>query len=162
MLTGETVKEYAEKMVAMSSGILKQSYEYILQCGEYFEGALPSTVLPRGALVRALSRGKGKKWCFYNAQMLALLHPIWGIEYYEGVADNGIFIGIHAWNLYQGKVIDLTWEDIPREFRDLPDVRPLEKFQYFGVKIPYEFARTHNFVHTRRVQPLLFEYLGGG
>jgi hypothetical protein len=87
-----------------------------------------------------------------------MLQPIWGIEYYEGVADNGVFIGMHAWNLYQGKVVDITWQDIPEEFEVLQPL-PIEKFQYFGVKIPYDFVRDHNPVRTRSVQPLLFLYL---
>jgi len=157
---GGTVREYAEKMATISTGVSKKAYEYVLHYGEHFEGTLPVTALPRGALVNFLSRvSKGKKWCFYNAQMLTMLQPIWGIEYYEGVGDNGVFIGAHAWNLYQGRVVDITWQDIPEEFKDLPDVRPLEKFQYFGVKIPYKFVRDHNPVRARSVQPLLFLYL---
>jgi len=156
---GRTVREYTQKMAEISTLTSRKAYEHILSHGEYFEGALPSTALPRGSLVNFLTRvSKGKKWCFWNAQMLTMLQPIWGIEYYEGVGDNGVFIGAHAWNLYQGKVVDITWQDIPTEFEVLQAL-PLEKFQYFGVKIPYEFVRTHNPVRTRSVQPLLFLYL---
>jgi len=155
---GESVKEYVARMVEISTGLTRKVYEYIQRYGEYFEGAFPSSVLPRSALVRVLVKPR-KSWCFYNAQMLTMLHPIRNIEYYEGVGDNGVFIGAHAWNLYEGKVVDITWEDIPEEFKDIPDVRPLSKFQYFGVRMPYEFVRQHNPIKTRTTQPLLFRYL---
>lgn len=155
---GKTVKEYAEEMARMSTGAAKRIYEYILLHGEYFEGATRSSILPRSALVGFLLKPR-KKWCYYNAQMLTLLSGIWDIQYYEGVADNGIFVGAHAWNLCDGKVIDLTWEDIPREFPDIPDVRPIEKLQYFGVKLPRSYVREMNPVRTGRVQPLLLTYV---
>jgi len=156
--SGVAVREYVEQMVKMSTGMAKAAYEYILRNGEYFEGALSITAIPRTTLVGVLVKPR-KKWCFYNAQMLTLLHPIRNIEYYEGVGDNGIFIGAHAWNLYEGKVVDITWEDIPKEFKDLEGVKPLQDFQYFGVKLPHDFVRKHNPIGALTVQPLLFRYL---
>jgi len=157
---GKTVRDYTEKMISMAEPgkAVRMAYEYILRNGEYFEGALPSSVLPRTALVQILVKPR-KAWCFYNAQMLSLLHPLRNILYYEGVADNGVFIGAHAWNLYEGRVVDITWEDIPREFADIPDVRPIEKFQYFGVKIPNDFVRKNNPIAKAFIEPLLFKYL---
>ena len=157
---GKTVKEYAEEMARMSTGVAKRLYEYILLNGEYFEGTTTSSILPRSALVGFILKRRRKKWCYYNAQMLSLLSGIWDIQYYEGVADNGIFVGAHAWNLYDGKVIDLTWEDFPREFADIPDVRPIEKFQYLGVKIPTSYVKKMSPIRTLRVQPLLLTYVG--
>lgn len=156
---GKTVREYVEEMARMSTGTAKRIYEHILLNGEYFEGATSSSVLPRSALVGFLLKRR-KKWCYYNAQMLTLLRGVWDIQYYEGVADNGIFVGGHAWNVYDGRVIDITWEDIPKEFADIPDVRPVEKFQYFGVKLPSSFVREKNPVRTRRVEPLLLTFVG--
>ena len=156
---GKMVREYTEEMAKISTGTAKRIYECILLNGKYFEGATPSSVLPRSALVGFLLKRRRKKWCYYNAQMLTLLCGIWDIQYYEGVADNGIFLGAHAWNVYDGKVIDITWEDIPEEFVDIPDVRPIEKFQYFGVKLPRSFVREMSPVKTRRVQPLLLSYV---
>jgi len=152
---GKTVKDYPLVMSEISTGLSRRAYEHILRSGEYFEGALTSQVLPRSVLVGFLKR-KGPRWCYFNAQMLTLLSPIWGIEY----ADNGVFIGAHAWNLYQGRVVDVTWEGLPEEFADLPEMRDLKSFQYFGVRIPYDFVRRNNPIRERSIEPLIFKYIG--
>ena len=63
--------------------------------------------------------------CFYNAQALALFH---GAEYWEGYAMTELGIPIeHAWNVKNGRIIDLTWKDAATE--------------YFGVKVPTDYIR---------------------
>jgi len=154
---GESVREYAKKMAEMSTGVAKRAYEYILRNGEHFEGASQPSEVPLTAIVVFLrTRGK-RSWCWFNAQMLSL-SPL-GFDYYEGVADNGVFTGAHAWNVYKGRVVDVTWEDLPTEFKELLDIRPLQRFQYLGVKIPRDFVRKHNPIRAMTVQPLLFRYL---
>jgi len=155
---GESVKDYARQMAETSTGMVKEMYSYIHQRGESFEGAIPTSELPRSAMLTFLRLRAKKSWCWFNAQMLSLT-PTFEIEYYEGVADNGVWIGAHAWNTYRGRVVDVTWEDIPDEFKGLEGLKPLQQFQYFGVKIPRDFVRKHNPIRTMTMQPLLFKFI---
>jgi len=146
---GRVVIDYVEEVSRITSGKAKRMYEYIRDRGTYFEGAVPSSVLPRTLIAAFLLRPRLKE-CYLNAQMLSLLSGFRNIEYYEGIASFH-FPTTHAWNVYEGKVIDLTWEN-------LPDVK-LERLQYFGVPIPTDFVRTHNPVKKRVAEMLLIEYL---
>jgi len=156
-MTREKLLEYV-RFMAEGEKPINRVYQYILKHGRYFKGAFEHTILPRGRLNVSIIRPK-KKWCYYNAQMLTLMYPASRIvEYYEGVGNCGLMIGGHAWNVYEGKVVDITWEDIPKEFPEA--AKPLSEFEYFGVPIPFEFVRKHNPIKTRLVQPLLPKYLG--
>lgn len=151
-----SLKEYAEFM-AKGDKPSNKFYQYLLQHGESFVGAVGHTALPRSMLVRTLIKPRAK-WCFYNAQMLSMLHLFHKIDYYEGIANNGVFEGLHAWNVYNGKVVDITWEDIAEEFKDVHTVLPLEQFQYLGIKIPHDFVKKNNPIGRANIEPLFFKY----
>jgi len=146
---GKEVIDYVEKVIPITYGKARKMYEYIKDHGTYFEGAVESSTLPRAFLTGFLLRAKVKE-CYYNAQILSLIGGFRDIKYYEGVGS-WVAPVPHAWNVYQGKVIDLTWEK-------LPDVK-LEEIQYFGVQIPRDFLRKKSPFRRGYAEMLLIEYL---
>jgi len=146
---GRIVVNYVEELSRITHGPAKRMYEYIKERGRYFEGAMSSSVLHRALLASVFFRPRLKE-CYFNAQMLALVSGFRNIEYYEGIAS-WLAPTTHAWNVYRGRVIDLTWEN-------LPDVK-LERLQYYGVPIPLEFVRKNNPIKRRAAEMLLIRYL---
>ena len=109
-------------------------YDYVLDKGTEFHNAeltaeeLTHVLQSTGPLGLADYRIKE---CFYNAQRLA--HYNRDILYYEGYAltPRSPLPVLHAWNVYHGKVVDLTWR--PHGSQIIGD---LEGCQYLGVNVP--------------------------
>ena len=150
---GVVVKEYVDGAILMASGKVRRMYEYVREKGTVFEGATHSSYLPRALIFKFISRAKFKD-CYWNAQILTLLGGFRDIKYYEGVGY-AIVPTFHAWNVYNGKVIDVTWEKFPREF---PTMK-LVDFQYFGVELPFDYVRRMNPIKKRVAEMLLPHYL---
>jgi hypothetical protein len=90
-------------------------------------------------------KGKGYKYCYYNAQIL-LIRSSGRLKYYEGYAlssRRGI-VHEHAWNVLNGKVIDLTWGE--------------DAVEYFGVHIPTSYVRK-NIFKTHSAEQLIIKYV---
>ena len=68
-----------------------------------------------------------KKGCYYNAQQLTI-YSKGKYDYYEGYAISKILNMPleHAWNVYDGKIIDISWKD---------------GLEYFGIKMPYPWIK---------------------
>jgi len=147
------VKSLAEMAPSPEGRLL---WEYIRDKGEYFRSATHSSVLSRGSAFKD-DLGAKLKECYWNAQMLTvLLSGLRNLRYYEGFGDAGIGVPVsHAWNVYNGKVIDITWENLPLICPKLK----LENFEYFGVEIPVEYIRKMNPIKRRVAEMLLPYYL---
>jgi len=110
-------------------------YRYLLRKGMKFEGAVHSKEFPEFATIIKVITPK-VKLCYYNAQILTLLSK-GKARYFEGIgtcydARLGFLLPTpHAWNVVDGKAIDLTWEVIPNTV--------LEKCCYIGIEVPYSF-----------------------
>lgn len=68
------------------------------------------------------------KACFYNAQQLTI-YSDGKFKYYEGYAISKR-VGLpfeHAWNVFDGNIVDLSWED---------------GVEYFGVNLPYKWIKS--------------------
>jgi len=105
------------------SGNQLKFYQEVLKRGREFKGNyLRQTI----KLVRKFKSFNARmKQCYYNAQRLTMFSN--GMfQYYEGWATSRK-LGIpfeHGWNVYKGRVVDLTWKD---------------GNEYFGVHIPKKF-----------------------
>jgi len=136
-------KTYVERLVAAFKGPQMEGYKYILEHGQAFRASETSKELL--ALIKKFKRFNIRKQaCFYNSQMLTMESN--GVfKYYEGWAST-TDIGIpfeHGFNVYQGKVVDITWQNGK---------------DYFGLEIPLTFIR--NFLaKTGMSRGLLGEYL---
>lgn len=81
------------------------------------------------------------KGCYYNAQFMAMDN---GIKYYEGWGTTEK-VGIpleHAFNVVDGKVIDISWPD---------------GVEYFGIEVPVEFAR-EEMLKEKTAHPILYQW----
>lgn len=81
------------------------------------------------------------KGCYFNAQVMALDNK--ELTYYEGwrITEK---VGIpmeHAFNIVEGKVVDITWAD---------------GIEYFGIEVPIMFV-TGEFIKRRTAHPVLFQ-----
>jgi hypothetical protein len=82
-----------------------------------------------------------KNGCYGNAQ-LATLATDEKLEYFEGYAvdkEEFFFPVEHAYNMFNGKIVDLTWKT---------------GFQYCGIKIPLNFFETKLINHRKAVAML--------
>ena len=76
--------------------------------------------------------------CYHNT-LLVRDYRDESLLYYEGWCDFGIGVPMHhAWNVRDGVVLDVTltlpnWED----------KRDTNNISYFGVEVPYDWAREH-------------------
>lgn len=83
--------------------------------------------------------------CYGNAQ-LATLATNEKLEYFEGYAvykEEFFFPVEHAYNMFNGKIVDLTWKN---------------GSQYFGIKIPLNFFET-KLIKRRKAVALLKLYI---
>lgn len=83
-----------------------------------------------------------QKQCYANSQRLVCYNDWENVKYYEGYATNeklGDMAFEHGWNMINGEVVDLTWED---------------GVDYFGVEIPTEMIR-ERWVKTGKAESLL-------
>ena len=92
------------------------------------------------------------KECYYNAQML-MLDSKKRISYVEGYAHS-LISTMHGWNVINGKVIDLTWNDdkgkhVFGEFN--------EEKAYFGIQFSNEYVR-ENMIKTKMASSLIDDY----
>jgi len=159
----ELFLSYINAMIELWKGKkLERYWDYLKAHGVYFKGATHSRehirVLPRLAVLRTTLRPKVKE-CYYNAQLATVFGPGFirpEVEYYEGLAISFPDLPpvAHAWNLIEGKVLNFTWEHLPRY---VPEAK-LEDFQYFGVKIPRDFV-VEQVTKTWITEPLLPKYL---
>ena len=68
------------------------------------------------------------KECFYNAQQLTIFSK-GKFGYCEGYAITKALGGFpleHAWNIKDGKIVDITWND---------------GIEYFGIELPYKWIK---------------------
>lgn len=111
-------------------------YDFLLDNGKQKKTA-DLTSKEKSEVVACTRRRRGiRSACFYNAQMLTL-DSCEKLTYHEGYAASEE-LGIpleHAWNEFNGKVIDNTWKK--------------KKVTYFGVKIPIKFIR-HQIVEKEK------------
>lgn len=136
-------KRYVARLLAVFKGPEMECYRYVLEHGQAFRASETSKELL--ALIKKFKRFNiRKKACFYNSQMLAMESN--GVfKYYEGWASTNSF-GVpfeHGFNVYEGKVVDITWQDGK---------------DYFGLEIPLTFIRNF-WAKTGMSQGLLGEYL---
>lgn len=81
------------------------------------------------------------KGCYYNAQFMSMEYK--ELKYYEGWGITKA-VGIpldHAFNVINGKVVDISWVD---------------GIEYFGVEVPIMFV-TGEFIKERTAHPVLFQ-----
>jgi hypothetical protein len=121
--------------------------DYILDRGDPFDSA-PLSEKEKEIILTAIDTRKQhfpQGQCFYNAQMLALADMTSTIQYCEGWASGPVCIPIfHAWNLINGKVVDLTWRTKARHngrlsnrvFGKIP-----EDWAYYGVPFSLDAVR---------------------
>jgi hypothetical protein len=141
----EMVKQYIELFKRMDKPYTnaEEAYRYFLEHGQEFNSITPSKEDPSiSSCGRHLRR---QKQCYYNS---ALCCVDTGAKYYEGFAVCDIPLPLeHAWNVKDGKVFDLTWED-----------RCKKKVEYFGMEIPQDFLR-ESMVDKGMVENLLWRYI---
>jgi hypothetical protein len=113
-------------------------YERLLSEGEYFYGRLPPAKHPPGVRrwVRVSKPRPGL--CFLNAASLVntcneLTGP--ALTYYEGWAFTGILAVEHAWAVWEGRVIDPTYDALERKFRRERQA-PIGVVPYLGCPVP--------------------------
>ncbi len=119
---------------------------YILAHGTLFAGREPS----KNVFERPNFEPKSNR-CYYNSQFLAIDKDL---KYFEGFAHDGLNPLEHAWNVSDGKVIDITWELNDRKFKENHDATCI----YYGIEIPTDFVRK-NLKERELGEPLLFNYL---
>lgn len=123
----------------------KKFYDYILEHGTLF---MSKHGFEKGREL-AIKHGfhpLGFKQCVYNSQMFAVSGS--KTKYFEGYACRtlGILANMsfeHAWNVINGKVVDLTWPDGD---------------EYFGLEIPVDFIRK-NIIKTGWAEMVLQKYV---
>lgn len=99
-------------------------YNFLLSKGDKYSS---DDILKNGKLAEEYCIRIISKACFYNAQQLAVFSK-GEFEYCEGYAiSKNLGIPIeHAWNVKDGKIIDISWKN---------------GIEYFGVRIPYEWIK---------------------
>lgn len=128
--TGKTVLEYTAFLAQHGS-----YYKWISKTGALFTETEDAKKFKK-------SFYKRPKGCYYNAQRMAFENK--ELKYYEGWAVSGK-IGIpleHGFNVFDGKVVDISWSD---------------GVEYFGVEIPVKFA-LKKMVETEFAGTLLYSY----
>lgn len=122
-------REYWEKFRDSAEEFTKEDTELIAGQKEIVEE------------VTKLVKPKPKE-CYHNAQLMAVFDP--DLKYYEGLIITDIGIPIeHAWNVFEGKVVDVTLEDATC---------------YIGVEVPREFF-LKKIMKERETYPRLGKYL---
>lgn len=116
-------------------------YDFILANGKEFHSKPLPSKLPSGINLREYKL----KECYYNAQMVALLHDL---DYYEGFATS-FFPTEHAWAVHGEELIDLTWDKVAKNG---------EEYDYFGVHIPSDFI-AKSIVRTKLSVPMLLPWI---
>lgn len=121
MSAAEGLTDYLRMTAAFRAGNFAKPPKYNYMCFEDYTldrgAALDSNRLTRDE-IRTVNRAL-KVWgkepqpreCFYSATMITLSDRSDQIDYVEGYAFGKVsgFAIHHAWNLINGKVIDLTW-----------------------------------------------------
>jgi hypothetical protein len=119
--------------------------EFILQNGQEFKSQ-QLTEEEKNFVIDLINRNGircKQRECFANAQRLAIDSD--KIKYVEGYANPNLIPVSHAWNLFNGKVVDLTWiEDTMKKANSSPKRQKemitlgefSDKMEYFGVIIP--------------------------
>lgn len=100
--------------------------------------------------------------CFYNAQALSLGNP--RVQYVEGFAvGNGIIPCLHAWNLVDGAVVDVTWrEDSMAPFDITKAVLGIipKSWEYYGTVYPDDLFRS-TLIDEGFARSLVDDFTGG-
>lgn len=112
--------------------------DFVLDRGEAF--ASKALDEEQRAFVQKLGGYWKQRECFYNGQLLSLMHPE-RLTYVEGYAHGAAVIPVHhGWCVLDGThVIDLTWRRNPLNPRtarvkgEIP-----EGWEYLGVRFPHE------------------------
>lgn len=162
------LKEYMQAMAGMVAGGANMAeynyssvYDFVLDQGR----ECPATARDEELAARItnwLPWQPQLKECYYNAQFFSLY---WGerATYMEGIATSGLLPVNHAWNVVDGKVVDLTWRanyqlafDIEQSaVGNLPD-----NWAYYGV--PLEPVLIHDmWVSTGEARPLIDDWSQG-
>lgn len=117
--------EFLEKMSEFRRNFVKNSLKYscfeefVLKNGKKFE-----KIIKRPSWV---NRGEIKE-CFSNCFSEMVSHKS-ELTYCEGYAFSGLLPVHHAWLLYEGKVIDPTWEKLK-----------ISDLEYFGVAFSNDYV----------------------
>ena len=129
------IKQYIKQLKAINKKG-KEYYNFLLRNCRSFNNT--SIIQKREKVIKKYGIRIRPKSCFYNAQQLAIFSK-GEFKYCEGYAITKV-IGFpveHAWNIKDGKIIDLSWED---------------GMEYFGISIQqkwikkkfYEYAFKYN------------------
>jgi len=115
--------------------IVRAYYGWILKTGKLFTGKGDTKKFPK-------TFKKRFKGCYYNAQFMAIENE--ELKYYEGWGTTEK-VGIpveHAFNVVDGRVIDISWPD---------------GVEYFGIEVPVEFAR-EEMLKEKTAHPILYQW----
>ena len=117
--------------------------DYLLKNGELFYKK--DIILNKNCKVQKLN--VRRKQCFYNSQFINILNN--GVFYYEGYyVCSGIgFPFEHGFNVFDGKVLDVTAEKYK-----------INVMEYFGLYIPHRFIMKQ-LNKTQSVNSLLVDYI---
>ena len=134
--------------------------QFFLEHGQFFESQ-PLTPEEMAKVKKVSGSGKQFKMkeCFYNAQKLSSISKF---QYVEGYVLSGIPFAIsHAWNVINGKVIDVTLAHRNGD-KVIAGILP-EGWAYFGVDFPVKEIMKIWLQHEMS-QPIIswessFEYL---
>lgn len=117
------IKKYIEQLKSINKDGIGY-YNFLLDYGrDYSSKSSENKKAVDEYSIRSKSKG-----CFYNAQQLTIFSN-GKFGYCEGYATTKTLKGIlleHAWNIKNGKIVDITWDD---------------GIEYFGIEMPYKWIR---------------------
>lgn len=129
-----TAKQYIEMMrdlfkSSANPGKQVEYYDFLLAHGkEYQVEPLPETVVKtRDKFLKKFT--PQMKRCYVNAATFALKCEAQGVQYCEGYGISMIPTE-HAWNVIDGKLVDITWKPETRNDEELGGQT------YFGIIVP--------------------------
>lgn len=134
--------EYLEGVSKVLSGLIEG---YILAHGTLFVGRETSK-----DVIMPTFKPKSKQ-CYYNSQMLAVEEDL---QYFEGIAFDGLVPLEHAWCVASDKVIDVTWEVKDKKFKENND----KTCVYYGIEIPPDFV-WKNMSEREIAEQLIYKFI---